>query len=518
MYTMERGRVSFSGNERAFIFEDSNLDPGSNRIFATFQRREVNETVFVTYLTALHVLLQVAIGLTIMKLIPTYYGSISKGRGGTQVDVNSSSVSIFWANIFFATILDMLSVVLDLYLIVSVYRGVDDAIAAITSNRRSALQTVFAFGMLGTLVTLCMTILQFIVAAGIPKNTKLYIPGVLKLLFCFFHCHCPCKKADGEFWNKVLQTFAIWFIMVFLQLVAGSVIPYLVLAIVNPVPAVTFLALGASTLFCLIISVASVIQIGARLKKSTCYEKVVALVQGLVFVVFLGLVAITVIIYQGVIQSGTDTGVISGIALSLVPSGVIAVLGFVGKSKLLNDGEENDQNEEHESLLARAASIIRRKLPKEVDPKNQMVEDVNTMNGVKVQNSNGVDDSLGNGKENTVVFFSNLEVVQKTNSDDSDVESVKSCELRSDTQKYAFKNSLFEKEGTDSGSDTVVDNIQNPLDLAGKESDADADGDGDKSKSDLKENDEPQVYNKGTEDVVLKIDGQLCDHDNSALN
>lgn len=108
------------------------------------------------------------------------------------------------------------------------------------------------------------------------------------------------------------------------------------------------------------------------------------------------------IIYQGVIQSGTDTGVISGIALSLIPSGVIAVLGFAVKSKLLNDGEEENQNEEHESLLARAVSIIRRKLPKEMDPISQTVDNVNTMNGVKEQKSNSVDDSLENNKENTV--------------------------------------------------------------------------------------------------------------------
>ena len=505
-YTLERGRISFSGNERAFIFEDSNLDPDSDKIFDTFQRREVNETVFVTYLTALHVLLQVAIGLTIMKLIPTYYKSISKGEG-KQAKVNSSSVSIFWANILFATILDMLYVALDLYLIVSVYQGVDDAIAAITNNRRSALQTVFAFGMLGTLVTLFMIILQFLVAAGIPKNTELYIPGVLKLLCCFFHCRCPCKRANGEFWNKVLQTFAIWFIMVFLQLVAGSVIPYLVLAIVNPVPAVTFLALGASTLFCLTIFVASVVHVGVQLKKSTCYEKLVALVQGLVFVVFLGLVAVTVIIYQGVVQSGTNTGVISGIVLSLVPSGVIAVLGFAVKSKLLSDGEEEDPDAKQESLLTRATSIIRNKLSKDVGPKDETADTV-IKNGVKEEKLNGLDDSL---EKNTLAVFSNLEVVQKTHFNGSDAELDKGCESSSDMVESSLNDPLFMKEGTDSGSVVVEEGVQNPLDSDKR---ADAGSNSDKNESYLqesskldKESDKPQVYiNEETEDVVLTID------------
>ena len=321
--------------------------------------------MFVPYLTSLHVLLQVAAGLIIMKLVPAYYKSSSKGKKP------GSSVNIFWANVFFAAILAVLFVCLDLFLIVSVYSGVDDAIGAITSNNRSALETVFAFGMLGALVSFILVVLQFIVAAGIPKNTWLYVPGALKLLCCFFHCRCPCKKANGEFWHKVLQTFSIWFLMVFLQLVAGSLIPYLVLAIVNPVPSVTFLALGASTLFCLIVFVASILQVGSQNKHWTCYEKIVAVVQGLVFIVFLGLVAITVIIYQGVIQSGTNTGVVSGIILSLVPSGIIAVLGLAVKSKLLSDGDDEGEESPKKSLFSRASKIFRSKILNKLDPEGE---------------------------------------------------------------------------------------------------------------------------------------------------
>lgn len=360
-YTRRRGRVSFSDFDRAFIFEDGNIDPDSERIFGTFQRREVDENVFIPFLTTLHILLQVAIGLTIMKLVPSYYSSVSQGKEGKKVKKNSPSVSIFWANVFFASAIDVFFVGIDLYLIISVYGGVESAIdEIITSNNRSTLETVFAFGMLGTLVTFILVSLQFFVAAGIPKNTELHIPGILRLLCCFFPCRC--RKLGGDFWRKALQTFAVWSLMVFLQLVAGSVIPYLVLAIVNPVPSVTFLALGASTLFCLVIFVASLIHIGVQIKKSSCYDKIVAVVQGLVFIVFLGLVAITVIIYQGVIQSGTSTGFVSGIALSLIPSGIIAILGVAVKFKLLSDTDEDDPEHQDDTILTRATSLLRRKL------------------------------------------------------------------------------------------------------------------------------------------------------------
>lgn len=321
----------------------------------------MDTNVFVPYLTTLHILLQVAIGLTIMKLVPSYYSSVSQGKRGKKEKKNSPSVSIFWANVSFASAIDVFFVGIDLYLLVSVYGGVESAIdEIITSNNRSTLETVFAFGMLGTLVTFIMVTVQFFVAVGIPKNTELHIPGLMRLLCCFFRCRC--RKIDGVFWHKVLQTFAIWFLMVFLQLIAGSVIPYLVLAIVNPVPSVTFLALGASTLFCLIIFIASLIHVGVHLKKTSCYDKIVAVVQGLVFIVFLGLVAITVIIYQGVIQSGTSTGFVSGIALSLIPSGIIAVLGVAVKFKLLSDHDDEDPENEDGSLLTRATSLLRHQL------------------------------------------------------------------------------------------------------------------------------------------------------------
>ena len=321
----------------------------------------MDEIVFIPFLTTLHILLQVAIGLTIMKLVPSYYSSVSQGKEGKKVKKNSPSVSIFWANVFFAFAIDVFFVGIDLFLIISVYGGVESAIdEIITSNNRSTLETVFAFGMLGTLVTFILVSLQFFVAAGIPKNTELHIPGILRLLCCFFPCRC--RRLDGDFWRKALQTLAIWSLMVFLQLVAGSVIPYLVLAIVNPVPSVTFLALGASTLFCLIIFVASLIHISVEIKKSSCYNRIVAVVQGLVFIVFLGLVAITVIIYQGVIQSGTSTSFVSGIALSLIPSGIIAILGVAVKFKLLSETDDDDLEHQGDTVLTRATSLIRRKL------------------------------------------------------------------------------------------------------------------------------------------------------------
>lgn len=445
-YTIERGRISYSNNERAFIFEDSNIDPDSERIFGTFQRREVDQNVFVTYLTALHILLQVAVGLTIMKLIPTYYKSVSETENGKMTTKNTPSVSIFWANVIFAAVIDMLFIGVDLFLIVSVYRGVDDAISAIISTSdRSALQTVFAFGVLGTLVTVILIFIQLFVAAGIAKNTIMYVPGLFTLFCCFFKCRC--KRWNGEFWNKVLHTFAIWFLMAFLQLVAGSVIPYLVLAIVNPVPSVTFLALGASTLFCLIIFVASLLQVSVQMKKTSCYDKVVALVQGLVFIVFLGLVAITVIIYQGVIQSGTSTGVVSGIALSLVPSAIIAVLGFAVKSKLLRDGDE-DKPKEQESLFTRATSILRNKIAKEptIIKKTNKVEETSDSDA----NCNHTPEK---GEETVKSEEVNLLLEEAANSNDPPVDKADSQKLEGDGNESS----------SESGFDTTKDSFSNPL-------------------------------------------------------
>ena len=152
-----------------------------------------------------------------MKLIPSYYSSISRGkvekqrqqkklerdleelelsasnnveRGGSeqsnpageqnsrdgkddlknsigmQGKHNSSSVSIFWASIFFTFILDVLFVGLDLYLIVSVYVGVSAAIDMNSASGQTEpfLDHTFVFGMLGTVVTFILIIVQSIIA------------------------------------------------------------------------------------------------------------------------------------------------------------------------------------------------------------------------------------------------------------------------------------------------------------------------------------------------------------------
>ena len=93
-----------------------------------------------------------------------------------------------------------------------------------------------------------------------------------------------------------------------------------------------------------------------------CIRDRVSIVQGLVFIVFLGLVAITVIIYQGVIQSGTSTGPVTGIALSLLPSAIIAILGVAVKWKVLSDEDEENPNQQ-ESFLSRATSLFRNNIP-----------------------------------------------------------------------------------------------------------------------------------------------------------
>ena len=428
--------------------------------------------MFVPFLTTLHVLLQVAIGLTIMKLIPSYYSSISKSKEGKKVIKNSpsGSVSIFWANVFFASTLDVLFVGLDLYLIISVYGGVDSAIDdIITSNSRSTLETVFAFGMLGTLVTFILVSLQFFVATGIPKNTRLHVPSLLRLLCCFFPCQC--RKLDGDFWRKVLQTFAVWFLMVFLQLIAGSVIPYLVLAIVNPVPSITFLALGASTLFCLVIFVASLIHVGARFKKSSCYNKIVAIVQGLVFIVFLGLVAITVIIYQGVIQSGTSTGFVSGIALSLIPSGIIAILGVAVKFKLLSDTDDEEDPELHQdgSFFTLATGLIRHQLTTRHAQTRRLLKDKHRVSTFKSDTALSDHPEAENGVE---LKKEHVDVSKESQGDPDEISNNEKLDydhtqtlLKKKPSIRLLNHNIIEEEtgsGDGSGSDTKESGLKDP--------------------------------------------------------
>ena len=96
---------------------------------------------------------------------------------------------------------------------------------------------------------------EFIIAARIFKDTSIPIPAAVQKSFCcFFRCF------SYKIRSKIIQTFALWHLMVSLQLVAMSAIPISIATIVSPGHTIPLLAIVVSVALCLIISGAYVLQ------------------------------------------------------------------------------------------------------------------------------------------------------------------------------------------------------------------------------------------------------------------
>jgi len=250
--------------------------------------------ILLPVLTAGQVLMNIAIALIIMRLVTAYYANLSDSE-------NQSVVSIYWANFFLACLANAVLIPGNVVLYVGI-----NVISDISPN-------ALGYRIISDGTTLGLVLLELIVAVFTPKNDKLYIPFIISQFICCCQCCKCCGNGSGlAFLRKSIHTFAIWVLMVFLQLVAASIVPVIIVCLRNPVPSIAFITLMASTLFCLVIFVAHLIHISERMKESTAQERFTLMLQAFVFLVFFCIVSLVIIIYLRFVRAGTSTGTLGG--------------------------------------------------------------------------------------------------------------------------------------------------------------------------------------------------------------
>ena len=331
LYARNRGKVNiFDVGQRGYVFEVTD-DPSDS------------EQTLLPILTVIHILMNVAIALVIMRLVTAYYSSLSVSK--TQL--NSPVVSIYWSNVFIAILADVMIILGN----VGLYAG----IGLIGENSSSAL----AYRIINDITMASLIALELVVAIITPKNHKLFIPHVITHGFCCCQCAKCCGWKPGRiFLRKVIQTVAIWALMVFLQIIASSILPVVIVCLRNPVPSFAFVTLLAACLFCLVIFIAHFIHISGRLRVMDARKKFSAILQAFVFLVFLGIVALAVIVYLSFVRAGSDTNSISGLIFSLIPSAVLAIGAWVAKSKLLRDDEDENEDQKGDQAEKGPLSVL----------------------------------------------------------------------------------------------------------------------------------------------------------------
>lgn len=302
-------------------------------------------------LTGMHVLMMIATGLIIMRVIITY------SKETLTKSSNSPAVSLYWSNVFMSAVA---ALVLILGNIILYDVGIDISFIIQSSSR------AFTFRIVSDITTGALILLEAAAAILTPKCTcSVHIPTLITHLVCCNRCCNYCAtKSRAKKLSWFVQTLALWVQMVFLQLAAASIIPVVVVCLRNPTPSIAFATLMAAVYFCLVVFIAHFLQL-MRGEKDSRNSRVTfsLLIQGFVFLVFLGIVACVVVVYLRFVQAGSGTSSAAGVFLSLIPTIGISAVSWFGKKQLLSEEkgkyEIDKENEDNQSGIFKYAAKLR---------------------------------------------------------------------------------------------------------------------------------------------------------------
>ena len=176
---------------------------------------------------------------------------------------------------------------------------------------------------------------EFIIAARTFKDTSVPIPAAIeKSCCCFFRCFSHKTR------SKIIQTFALWHLMVSLQLAAMSAIPLSIVAIVSPEYTIPLLATGVSLILCSIISVAHLLQPVTTNKDTTssCQSRVgIKIVRLMKVITFFGLLIALASVYYTMLRYGLSSRKgAAGYIFPLLPYLPLSAIGYHIKRKFFS--------------------------------------------------------------------------------------------------------------------------------------------------------------------------------------
>ena len=199
-------------------------------------------------------------------------------------------------------------------------------------------------------------IVEFIIAARIFKDTSVPIPAAIeKSCCCFFRCF------SHKIRSKIVQTFALWHLMVSLQLAAMSAIPLSIVAIVSPEVTIPLLATVLSFILCSIISVAHLLQPATTKEDTTssCQRRAgIKIVRLLKVITFFGVLIALASVYFAMLRYGLSSRKgAAGYIFPLLPYLPLSAIGYYIKRKFFSNEVNSDcygRSFEHSTNISRS--------------------------------------------------------------------------------------------------------------------------------------------------------------------
>ena len=229
---------------------------------------------------------------------------------------------------------------------------------------------VFGFRITNDITVATLAIIEFIASISTHHDPSFFIPHLIRRILCCNQCcYCCGSQSRRHILRKVILSIAMWIMLLCIQLAASSLLPIVIIIMINPVPSLAFLSIMVSLFFCLVVFIAyflnafegnyisrhrfseedrrkSIISLGTlREASGWARNKVVLIAQAFVFLVIFVTIALVIIIYLSFVRAGADTNTAGGLFFSLIPSVALGGLTWVAKRHLFKELEEEEKKE-----------------------------------------------------------------------------------------------------------------------------------------------------------------------------
>ena len=322
-------------------------------------------------LNIINVLMNVVFALAATYFLQKYQNYLNELQDGKKYQLVAS---MYWSIVFLCFISAIVIIAGNCYLYSPLLVLDDDNDTFIT----------FPFRVVSDITVAILAIGELVASLWTQHNANFFIPYAIRVILKCFHCY------GSEDWLNTLRhialSVAMWIIILFLQLLVSSIIPLVVVTIVNPVPSLAFVAILATLFFCLVIFVAYIMNAvegnyilnhskhkypkwegsDSSLRKwfkskwSTLTSQCLLLfVQAIAFLLISIIFFLGVLLYLVFVRAGGDTNNVSGLIVSFVPSAILAGITWAAKKHLFKELEEEEEEEEDEEESKTAAKVTK---------------------------------------------------------------------------------------------------------------------------------------------------------------
>ena len=233
---------------------------------------------------------------------------------------------------------------------------------------------VFGFRITNDITVATLAIIEFIASISTAHNPKFFIPHLIRRTLCCNQCcYCCGSQSRRHILRKAILSVAMWIILLFIQLATSSLLPIVIIIVINPVPSLAFLSIMVSLFFCIVVFIAyflnafegnyisrhrlskqerrkstiSLSELRKDWEKASGWarNKVVLIAQAFVFLVIFVTIALVIIIYLNFVKAGADTNNAGGLIFSLVPSVALGGLTWAAKKHMFKELEDEEEKE-----------------------------------------------------------------------------------------------------------------------------------------------------------------------------